>query len=122
LTKDEIQEKASAGPVCHPYAVKAWGGRKVMLKELDGLQVLELDMANLDRHKNPGANTTSGTGAEHLVRLCLVDPTTKEPMYDSSMQSITTIRNFGGALQEMYSKCLVINGMLSREIEELEKK
>ena len=121
MTKEEIEALSSDGPKIHTFKVAAWGGREVVLRELDGLQSLEWDIAQLERHKNPGSSTTQGTGAEHLVQLCLVDPTTKEPMF-SSKDRITTIRNFGGALQELYQRCSKINSFRVVDAEDTEKK
>lgn len=121
LTKSEIEEFAKEGPAVHPFAVRAWGGKMVSLRELDGLQSLEWDMAQMDRHKDPGFSSRNGTGAEHLVQLCLVDPETKKPMFLPS-DRIGIIRNFGGALQELYNRCTAINRFRLIDTEDTEKK
>ena len=121
LSKEEIEALATDGPKCHYFEIRAWSGKEVCLRELDGLQALEWDTAQLDRHKNPGVSTTQGTGAEHLVQLCLVDESTKQPMF-SSKDRITTIRNLGGALQEIFNRCLEINRLRSVDLADTEKK
>lgn len=121
LSKAEIEQLASEGPKCHTFAIKAWGGKEICLRELDGLQSLEWDSAQLDRHKNPGVSTTHGTGAEHLVQLSLVDHETKQPMFNNK-DRVTTIRNMGGALQEIFHRCMEINRFRVPDAEDMGKK
>ena len=121
ITREEIEKLAKDGPTVHQFPVAAWGGKIVSLRELDGLESLEWDMAQMDRHKDPGVSSRSGTGAEHLVQLCLIDPATKKQMFVPSDRT-GIIRNFGGALQELYQRCTNINRFRLVDSEDTEKK
>jgi hypothetical protein len=119
LTTEQIRAKAASGPPIHPYQVKAWGGEAVALQELDGLQIHEWDSANLERSKDERVLLSRGTGAEHMVRLCLVtcdldaegNPVrgTGKRVFNDTRGDVLELRRFGGALQELYLECLKIN-------------
>lgn len=121
LSREDIEQLTKLGPATHPVNVDAWGGRQVLLREMDGLQSLEWDMAQVDRHKDPGLSARIGTGAEHLVQLCLIDSATNQPMFSPSERT-TLVRNMGGALQELYQRCVRINRLRSIDRDEDEKK
>ena len=131
LSKEEIRQKAAVGPKIHPLRVQAWDGEEVALQELDGLQIFEWDQAGAERSKNPNLCLDRGTGAEHMVRLSLVECEYDEEgqpirgtgvrVFGDGQADILAVRKLGGALQEMFTKCLAINRMLRSAEEETEK-
>ena len=131
LSKEQIREKAAAGPKIHPLKVQAWDGEEVALQELDGLQIFEWDQAGAERAKNAALCLDRGTGAEHMIRLSLVECKydgdgqpirgTGVRVFGDGQEDILKVRTLGGALQEIYSKCLAINRMLRSSEEETEK-
>ena len=131
LSIEEIRAKTSKGPAIHLHAMKAWDGAKVAFMELNGLQIHEWDNANLERSTNDSVIMDTGTGAEHLVKLCMatceVDaegkpvPGTGKRVYGDTRADTLEVRHLGGALQESYMFCLKINRLRRVDDEDAEK-
>ncbi len=131
LSIEEIRAKTSKGPAIHLHAMRAWDGAKVAFLELNGLQIHEWDQANMKRSTNDSVVMDVGTGAEHLVKLCMatceVDangapvPGTGKRVYGDTRADTLEARNLGGALQESYMFCLKINRLRRLDDEEAEK-
>ena len=131
LTAEQIREKATAGPQLHVVRVASWGGEKVVLQELDGLQAHEFDKGCLDRSKDDRVAMDYGTTAEHLVRLSLVSCEfdenglpirgTQKRVFGDTRPDIQAIRGLGAALSELYMKSLKVSRMRKIDEEETEK-
>jgi hypothetical protein len=131
LTAEAIRQKTTTGPKLHKVTVKAWGDEVTVLQEIDGLQSYEWDKASMERLKDDRYAMEYGTGAEHLVRLCLVtcdlddsgEPVsgTQKRVFADSRADILAVRRLGAALTELYGKCLRINRMRVKDEEETEK-
>lgn len=130
LTADELREFGKT-PKIHLVAIEAWNGKQIAIQELDGLQILEFDMASGERSEKPQVALTKGTGAEHLTVLsvvaCELDadgkpvPGTGKRIFSSNATDIAVVRNWGGALQEIYGKILRLNRLLKRFDDDAEK-
>jgi hypothetical protein len=131
LSIEQIRAKTSKGPNIHLHAMRAWDGAKVAFLELNGLQIHEWDKANMDRSKDDRVIMDTGTGAEHLVKLCMatceVDAAgvpvsgTGKRVYGDTRAETLEVRQLGGALQEAYMFCLKINRLRRLDDEEAEK-
>jgi len=130
LTRDSIRQKAAAGPRAHVVFIRSWNDN-VILRELDGLQMLEWDTAANERLKEPGRAIDLGSGAEHMVRMSLCEgqldadgnpiPDSLKRMYGDTRADLQEVRNFGSALNHLYQHCLRINGLTRDDAEEVRK-
>lgn len=131
LTAEAIRDKTTKGPKLHKVTVKSWGDETTVLQELDGLQSYEWDKASMERLKDERYALEYGTGAEHLVRLCLVtcdcdengEPIsgTQKRVFGDTRADTNAVRRLGAALNELYQKCLRVNRMRVKDEEEAEK-
>lgn len=133
LTKEMIAAKVASGPHVHQVNVAAWNGETVCFQELDGLAVAEWDEGNRQRDKDSRYMVDRGTAAEHMIRLCLIEPVkfdsegkvlpgqARKRMFGDKREDVLAVRNFGAALQEMYLKCLRIQRMTRVDEEEARK-
>jgi hypothetical protein len=130
LTAEQIRARIKNGPVLHVVTLKSWDGEKVVLQELDGLQIANWDAENLERSKDNRLLSKS-TPTEHLVRLCLVscefdeqgEPIrgTQKRVFEDTTPDCREVRKLGAALQELNFHCARIN-MLRRIDEETVEK
>lgn len=132
MTAAEIKARTESGTKIHPYRMRAWDGALVAFQELNGLQIHEWDAAGVKRAANDAVTLMdTGTGAEHLVKLSMVEcefdenqqpiPGTAKRIFGDSRAETMQVRQLGGALQEAYLFCLKINQLRRVDEEQVEK-
>jgi len=145
LNGEKLKAKAAAGIKYHIVPIEAWGGEKVCLRELDGIQLHEWDTRNAQRAKDERVVMDLGTSVEHLICLSLVDVSWQDG-YDQSAETFLnddgtlrpgvkanpvfprgnkedcrTVRAWGAAATEIHTACLVINRLTGSQMQAMQK-
>ncbi len=132
LSAEELRKMGEKSPPIELITVDAWGGQQVAIQALGGLQMFEWDVTNFNCREDSRVLLDKGSPAERMLAnsivTCDVDADgnpvrgSGKLVFNAGKQSdLATIRNFGGALQQIYERCMEFNGLTKAREDKVRK-